>query len=90
MSPEQCRAARKRLNWTQETLAAAANVSPSVVADFESEALNADLALLDRVRAALEEVGVGFSFELSAGKARPAGITFSPPDRSETIGHFEQ
>lgn len=33
--PEQCRAARGLLNWTQERLAAAAGVSRSTIKDFE-------------------------------------------------------
>ncbi len=84
MSPEQCRAGREHLNWTQQELADAAKVPTAVVADYEREGLAADPALLDRVRAALEDVGIGFPLELSGGKARPAGITYSPRDRSET------
>lgn len=34
--PEQCRAARGLLNWTQEQLAVLAGVSRSTVRDFES------------------------------------------------------
>lgn len=33
--PEQCRAARGLLNWTQQRLAAAAGVSRSTIKDFE-------------------------------------------------------
>lgn len=33
--PEQCRAARGLLNWTQERLAALAGVSRSTIKDFE-------------------------------------------------------
>ena len=33
--PEQCRAARGLLNWTQERLARAAGVSRSTIKDFE-------------------------------------------------------
>ena len=35
LSPEQCRAARGLLDWTQERLAARAGVSRSTVRDFE-------------------------------------------------------
>lgn len=35
LRPEQCRAARGLLNWTQERLAAAAGVSRSTIKDFE-------------------------------------------------------
>jgi len=36
LSPEQCRAARGLLDWTQEQLAKCAGVSRSTVRDFES------------------------------------------------------
>lgn len=36
LSPEQCRAARGLLDWTQEMLACRAGVSRSTVRDFES------------------------------------------------------
>lgn len=35
LHPEQCRAARGLLNWTQEQLAALAGVSRSAIKDFE-------------------------------------------------------
>lgn len=35
LAPEQCRAARGLLNWTQERLAVRAGVSRSTVRDFE-------------------------------------------------------
>ncbi|MBB3771943.1 transcriptional regulator with XRE-family HTH domain [Angulomicrobium tetraedrale] len=35
LAPEQCRAARGLLNWTQELLAVRAGVSRSTVRDFE-------------------------------------------------------
>lgn len=35
LHPEQCRAARGLLNWTQEQLAAVAGVSRSTIKDFE-------------------------------------------------------
>jgi len=33
------------------------------------------------IRAALEAVEIGFPFEIAAGQGRPAGVTYSPPDR---------
>ena len=56
--PEQCRAARGLLNWTQEQLAALAGVSRSTVRDFENgrhELHRATEALLVK---ALEQAGV--------------------------------
>jgi len=37
------------------------------------------------IRAALEAIGISFSFEIANGRARPAGVTYSPRDRNE--GH---
>jgi hypothetical protein len=37
------------------------------------------------IRAALEAVGISFSFEIANGRARPAGVTYSPRHRNE--GH---
>ena len=83
MSPDQCRTARERLNWTHEDLAVAANVPPSTIADYENKRAKLQPALLDQVRAFLEDVGFGFPFELSDGRAQPAGITYSPRDKGE-------
>ena len=62
----------------------AAGVTPWVVAAFEEEqkVSPADEAA---IRAALEAVGISFSFEIANGRARPAGVTYSPRDRNE--GH---
>jgi transcriptional regulator with XRE-family HTH domain len=40
LSPEQCRAARGLLDWTQEKLASSAGVSRSMVRDFEGRRHN--------------------------------------------------
>ncbi|HET8762358.1 MAG TPA: helix-turn-helix transcriptional regulator [Gemmatimonadales bacterium] len=58
MRPEQCRAARGLLNWSQDQLAALAGVSRSTVRDFECHRhvlQRASEALLVK---ALEEGGV--------------------------------
>ena len=84
MSPNQCRQARDILKWTPSELAQAADVTPCVVAAFEEggEVLPTDEAA---IRAALEAIGISFSFEIANGRARPAGVTYSPRDRNE--GH---
>ena len=81
MSPDQCRQARDILKWTPGELAGAAGVTPWVVEE-EREVSPADEAA---IRAALEAVGISFSFEIANGRARPAGVTYSPRDRNE--GH---
>ena len=84
MSPNQCRQARDILKWTPSELAQAADVTQGVVAAFEEgrEVLPTDEAA---IRAALEAIGISFSFEIANGCARPAGVTYSPRDRNK--GH---
>jgi hypothetical protein len=84
VSPDQCRQARDILKWTPSELAQAAEVTPWVVGAFEE---GRQVSPIDRaaIRAALEAVGISFSFQISNGGARPAGVTYSPHDRDK--GH---
>jgi transcriptional regulator with XRE-family HTH domain len=84
VSPDQCRKAREVLKWTTGELAGAAGVTPSVVAALE-EGRQVSSTDEDTIRIALEAVGIGFAFEIANGRARPAGVTYSPRDRNE--GH---
>lgn len=56
--PEQCRAARGLLNWTQAALASIAGVSRSTVRDFEGERHELHRASELRLIQALEKAGV--------------------------------
>ena len=58
ITPEQCRAARNWLDWTQEELADRANVSLSTVRDFEKERRIPIQNNLDAIQRAIESVGV--------------------------------
>ena len=86
MSPEQCRQARERLNWSRQELSKATGVPLWFIAAFEDGKEPAaflahhELAMRD----AFEAVGIGFPFELSNGRITPAGITCSPRDKGET------
>jgi transcriptional regulator with XRE-family HTH domain len=60
MTPEQCRAARGWLDWSQERLATAANVSFSTVRDFEKGRRVPIANNLTAMRAALETQGIAF------------------------------
>ena len=84
MSPNQCRQARDILKWTPSELAQAADVTPWVVDTFEE---GRQVSPVDQaaIRAALEAIGISFSFEIANGRARPAGVTYSPRDRNK--GH---
>jgi transcriptional regulator with XRE-family HTH domain len=56
--PEQCRAARALLGWTQRQLAEAAEVGISTVASFEARTGTPIRANLRAIRSALERAGV--------------------------------
>lgn len=60
MSPEQCRAARAWLDWSQEALAKASNVGVSTVRDFEAGRREPTRNNLAAMKAALESGGVRF------------------------------
>jgi transcriptional regulator with XRE-family HTH domain len=79
MSPEQSRAARGWLGWSQTELADRASVSLSTVRDFENGHRIPITNNLDALRRAIEEAGVRLLF-LDDGK--PAGITIGDADDS--------
>ncbi|MFK8250411.1 helix-turn-helix domain-containing protein [Ancylobacter terrae] len=58
LSPEQCRAARGLLDWTQDRLASGAGVSRSTVRDFESCRHVLHRATEAQLVRALEDAGV--------------------------------
>jgi DNA-binding transcriptional regulator YiaG len=60
MTPEQCRAARGWLNWTQVDLATRAKTSLSTVKDFEGGRRVPIANNLMAMRVALENAGIGF------------------------------
>lgn len=60
MSPEQCRAARAWLNWSQARLARAAGVSVSIVRDFEVGRRAQSLNIRSELQTALEKAGIAF------------------------------
>lgn len=74
LTPEQCRAARGWLNWTQEDLAQKANVSLSTIRDFEKERRVPIANNLDAIRRVLQEGGV----KLLSGKDGSFGIKGAP------------
>lgn len=76
MTPQQCRAARGWLDWSQDDLASAARVSLSTVRDFEKERRVPIANNLGAMRLALEAQGIGFAFD---GEGAASGITFAKP-----------
>jgi transcriptional regulator with XRE-family HTH domain len=83
MTPEQCRAARGWLDWSQEHLATAANVSFSTVRDFEKGRRVPIPNNLAAIQAALEAKGIGFVD--SGGSGGTCGITYAKPEKSEVL-----
>lgn len=58
--PEQCRAARGLLNWTQERLATAAGVSRSTIKDFECQRHALHQSTEELLVRAFEQAGAQF------------------------------
>ena len=74
MTPEQCRAARAWLGWSQEELAVVAKVSLSTVRDFEKGRRKPIINTLEAMKKALEVKGISFK-NLPDGK--PLGIDWT-------------
>jgi transcriptional regulator with XRE-family HTH domain len=67
MKPEQSRAARGWLGWTQAELAKKARVGLSTVKDYENRKRTPIANNLEAMRRALEEFGIKFTEEAVSG-----------------------
>ena len=67
MTPEQCRAARALLGWSQGKLSEAGKVARATLAEFEAGRRKPYSRTLDDMRAALEAAGVIFVDENGHG-----------------------
>ena len=63
LSPQQCRAARGWLSWSQEDLSKRANVGLSTLKDFESGKRSPMRNNLEAMRRVLEEAGIALLFD---------------------------
>lgn len=76
MTPEQCRAARCWLDWSQKELADASHVSLSTVRDFEKGRREPIANNLAAIRQVLE--GAGFGFEFGEDGKTATAVTYRP------------
>ena len=76
LTPEQSRAARGWLDWSQEELARRANVSLSTVRDFEKGRRSPIKNNLDAMRLAFEMSGISFLFRGDT----PLGVQATAPE----------
>ena len=67
ITPEQCRAGRALLNWSQDRLVAEAGMGRATLTDFESSKREPYARTLKRIRTALEKAGVIFVAENGEG-----------------------
>ena len=71
MSPEQCRAARAWIGWSQQALADHAKVSLSTVKDFENGSRKPIANNLNALRSAIEKAGIQLIFSQDG---KPKGV----------------
>jgi transcriptional regulator with XRE-family HTH domain len=79
LTPEQSRAARGWLDWSQEELAKRAHVSLSTVRDFEKGRRTPIKNNLDAMRLSFEIAGISFLFRGDA----PLGMQAAPQESAE-------
>ena len=77
MSPEQCKAARAWLGWSQDELAKQAEVGVSTVKDFERGGRKPMLQNIRAMRAAIEAAGMTLLFT----EDRATGVSLTDADR---------
>lgn len=75
MTPEQLRAARNWLGWTQQELATHASVGLSTIKDFESGKRSPIANNVTAIRSVLEKAGMAFTDNAISGPI----ATKSPP-----------
>lgn len=80
ISPEQCRAARAMLSWSQAKLARAANVSRSTVTDFERGIRIPVANNIAAIQSAFEQAGIEF---LPEQESKGFGVRFRPNYRQD-------
>lgn len=67
MSPDQCRAARGLLKWTQPRLASASGIGLSTINRYENETRPPRDLVINRLQSTLEQAGIQFIFRSAGG-----------------------
>ena len=67
VTPEQCRAARAFLNWSQSKLAEASGVSRETIINFERDSHTPHASNLNALIKAFEEAGITFLADKGKG-----------------------
>jgi transcriptional regulator with XRE-family HTH domain len=67
MVPDQCRAARGLLKWTQPRLANESGIGLSTLNRYEMESRPPKAKVIEQLQAALEAAGIEFIFENASG-----------------------
>ncbi|MGI9475100.1 MAG: helix-turn-helix domain-containing protein [Hyphomicrobiaceae bacterium] len=75
-TPEQLRAARALLNWSQDDLATAAGVAVMMIKNYERHLSDPRLSSMIKLKTTLEEAGVEF---IDATDDVGAGLRWSTP-----------
>ena len=83
MSPEQVRAARSWLAWTQAQLADAAKVGLSTVKDYESGKRTPIANNLAAIQTALESAGIRFTADSVGGPISGQARSESPAETAD-------
>jgi predicted transcriptional regulator len=79
-TPDQLRAARALLNWSQDDLASAAGVAVMMIKNYERHLSDPRLSSMTKLKATLEGAGVVF---IDATDSSGAGVRWAAPRSSQ-------
>lgn len=74
LTPEQCRAGRSLLSWSQDQLSVASGVAKATIANFELGKRTPYERTLEDIREALEAAGASFIAEGQVSEGGGAGV----------------
>ena len=86
-TPDQLRAARALLNWSQDDLASAAEVAVMMFKNYERRLSDPRLSSMTKLKQTLEEAGIEF---IDATDTTGAGIRWSSPNDSKSTAKADR